>query len=103
MKKIKEFKVVPYLPERLNALFKIANNLWWVWNFEAIDLFRRIDVDLWRNCEHNPIKFLGSISQRKLDILAESESFIAHMNRVEYELERHLARTTWHDENRESF
>jgi len=99
MKKIREFKVVPYLPERLKPLMKIANNLWWVWNFEAIDLFRRIDVDLWREVGHNPINFLGALSQKALDRAAESESFVAHMHRVENELERHMTRISWYDQN----
>lgn len=100
MKKIKEFKIVPYLPEKLKPLLKIAYNLWWVWNFEAIDLFRRLDVDVWREVGHNPISFLGTLSQKALDEAAESESFIAHMNRVEAELDRHMTRTSWYDENK---
>jgi len=99
MKKIREFKVVPYLPERLKPLMKIANNLWWVWNFEAIDLFRRIDVDLWREVGHNPVNFLGALSQGALDRAAQSESFVAHMHRVESELERHMTRISWYDQN----
>lgn len=102
MKKIREFKVVPYLPERLKPLMKIANNLWWVWNFEAIDLFRRIDVDLWREIGHNPVNFLGTLSQSALDRAAESESFVAHMHRVENELERHMTRVSWYDQNSEN-
>lgn len=99
MARIKKFKVVPYLPEKLKPLLKIANNMWWVWNFEAIELFRRLDVDLWGETDHNPIKLLGEISQKKLDETAETESFIAHMKRVEEELEWHLNRKSWFDEN----
>ena len=76
MKKIREFRVVPYLPVKIKPLLKIAYNLWWVWDYEAIDLFRRLDVDLWRETEHNPVKFLGLIPQVVLDHAAESESFI---------------------------
>ncbi|HPD78178.1 MAG TPA: alpha-glucan family phosphorylase [Spirochaetota bacterium] len=100
MKKIQEFKVVPYLPDKLKPLLKIAENLWWVWNFEAIDLFRRIDVDLWRELGHNPINFLGSLPQKALDAAAASESFISHMHRVEAELDRHLSRITWYEQNK---
>ncbi len=99
MKKIREFKVVPYLPDKLKPLMKIAENLWWVWNFEAIDLFRRIDVDQWRDSGHNPISFLGSLPQKALDAAANSESFVAHMQRVEAELDRHMTRPTWYDQN----
>ncbi len=75
MAKIKKFNVIPYLPENLKPLLKIANNLWWVWNFEAIELFRRLDVDLWTHVDHNPVMLLGAVSQRTLDEASESESF----------------------------
>jgi len=99
MAKIKTFRVIPYLPEKLNRLMDIANNMWWVWNFEAIELFRRLDIELWKAVEHNPHKLLGSIAQNKLDEAAESESFIAHMERVLTELNRHLTRKSWFEEN----
>lgn len=100
---IKIFKVTPNLPEKLKPLLTIANNLWWVWNFEAIELFRRLDLKLWREVGHNPIKMLGSISQSALDEAAASESFLAHMEKVEQELYWHLTRKTWHDENQKGF
>ncbi len=103
MPHIEKFHVVPYLPEKLKPLMKIAKNLWWVWNFEAIELFRRVDVDLWRECEHNPIKLLGAVSQMQLDEAAESESFLAHMERVEKELDRHLSLKSWYEENMSGF
>ncbi len=103
MAKINKFRVVPYLPEKLKPLLRIANNMLWVWNFEAIELFRRLDVDLWREVHHNPIELLGSISQGELDRAAESESFLAHMERVEKELDWHLSRKSWFDENKEGY
>ncbi len=103
MANIEKFNVVPYLPEKLQPLMKIAFNLWWVWNFEAIELFRRLDVDLWRELEHNPIKLLGTLSQRQLDEAAESESFLAHMERVEKEMDRHLSLKSWYDEDMSTY
>ncbi len=100
---VKKFKVVPNLPEKLKPLLDIASNMWWVWNFEAIELFRRLDVDLWRVVSHNPMKMLGSISQGLLDEAASSESFIAHMEKVQQELEWHMTRKTWYDEHQKGF
>ena len=95
MAHIHKFRVVPYLPEKLKPLMKIANNMWWVWNFEAIELFRRIDVEIWRDVGHNPVKLLGSVSQKTLEDAAESDSFLAHMERVEKELDLHMTRKSW--------
>jgi starch phosphorylase len=103
MASVKKFKVVPNLPEKIRPLLAIANNLWWIWNFEAIELFRRLDVDLWQEVGHNPVKMLGSISQGLLDEAASSESFIAHMKKVEQELEWHLTRKTWYDDHTQGF
>ncbi|MFH0975101.1 MAG: alpha-glucan family phosphorylase [Spirochaetota bacterium] len=100
MAKIKKFRVFPYLPEALKPLLKIAQNLSWIWNFEAIELFRRLDVDIWREVRHNPIALLGSLSQQTMDEAASSESFIAHMKRVEDELNWQLTKKTWFEENR---
>ncbi|TAL35686.1 MAG: glycosyltransferase family 1 protein [Spirochaetes bacterium] len=99
MARIRKFRVIPYLPEKLKPLAKITHNLWWAWNFEAIELFRRLDVEAWRESDHNPIALMGMLSQDELDAAAESESFIAHMQRVEEELDWHMTKKSWFEEN----
>ncbi|NLT74442.1 MAG: glycosyltransferase family 1 protein [Chloroflexi bacterium] len=74
--------VVPSLPPRLKPLLEIANNLWWSWNRDAVDLFRRLDADLFEELRHNPVAMLGRISQARLDDLREDEGFLSHMDRV---------------------
>ncbi|MBP7583130.1 MAG: alpha-glucan family phosphorylase [Spirochaetes bacterium] len=98
MPKIQRFRVLPSIPEELKPLMKIAKNMWWVWNFEAIELFRRLDLELWRELGHNPVAFLGAVSQPKLKEAVESESFMAHMKKVEEELDWHLSKKSWFDE-----
>jgi glycogen phosphorylase len=100
---VKKFKVVPNLPDKLAPLLTIASNMWWVWNFEAIELFRRLNVELWSEVKHNPVKMLGSISQTDLEEAASSESFLAHMEKVQQELEWHMTRKTWYDEHQKDF
>ncbi len=92
---IKTIKVKPSIPERLKSLYKIANNIWWIWNPKAIDLFRGIDLDLWAKFNHNPVQILGSVSQERLKDLAESESFCSNLDLVEVELDWHLFQPTW--------
>ncbi|MGD2206383.1 MAG: DUF3417 domain-containing protein, partial [Anaerolineae bacterium] len=53
------FRVVPSLPAELERLRELACNLWWSWNHEAIELFRRLDRDLWESTGHNPVLMLG--------------------------------------------
>ena len=55
--------MLPHLPPRLQALQKLAYNMWWCWNHDAVALFRRIDADLFEAVEHSPVKLLGAIEQ----------------------------------------
>ncbi len=91
MKPIGVFAVVPALPSQLEPLRKIAYNLRWAWDHEAIELFRRLDSDLWESSGHNPVRMLGMISQSRLETAAADESFVAHMERVSRELDSYLA------------
>ena len=97
MKKLHTFTVIAHLPDRLQPLLEIAHNLWWVWNPEAVDLFRRMDQDLWSSTYHNPVKMLGSINQERLRELETDEVFLAHMDRVAQALGKYLAMPTWAD------
>ena len=46
------------LPEELKCLDEIAHNMWWVWNCEARDLFRELDVEIYHDVRHNPVMLL---------------------------------------------
>jgi len=82
MKPIRTFSVVPGLPAPIEGLRLVAYNLRWAWNHEAIELFRRLDSDLWESSGHNPVLMLGTIDQRKLDAAAVDDAFLAHLERV---------------------
>lgn len=49
------------LPQQLEPLNEIATNLWWVWNHEGAKLFGKIDKQLWKSTEGNPV--LVSVTQ----------------------------------------
>jgi starch phosphorylase len=93
--KIQSFRVTPYLPEPLRPLMEIAHNLWWTWNYEAVDLFTRLDRDLWEQCHHNPIVMLGSIGQEKLDRAANDRSYLHLVRTVHNQLLEHLQHRGW--------
>ena len=75
MQKVRSFTVLPSLPESLKDLKSIASNMFWSWNADFADLFRRIDPNLWEACNHNPVKLLGTVAQARLDDLADNEGF----------------------------
>jgi glycogen phosphorylase len=95
---IRTFTVLPHLPERLQALQKIAYNMWWCWNHEAVFLFRRIDDDLFDLVENSPVKLLGAIDQSRLEALQNDDGFLAHMDRVEEALNSYMTSPTWFQE-----
>ena len=82
MKNLQTYQVYPYLPESLRFLEILSRNYWWSWNYDAVDLFRRIDRSLWKKAQGNPIIFATLIAQDRLDHLAQDNSFLAHMERV---------------------
>ena len=96
------FNVKPSLPENLEPLREIATNLYWTWNYEAFELFRRLDRKLWEETKHNPVLMLGKVSQERLKEVAQDDGFIAHMNRVYLQLEVYLNEVTWYQRNYET-
>jgi starch phosphorylase len=93
---IRTFTVLPLLPERLQALHKLAYNLWWCWNHEATALFRRIDADAFEALGHSPVKLLGALDLTRLEQLQHDDGFLAHMDRVEEAFDNYLSAPTWY-------
>jgi starch phosphorylase len=90
------FDVRPSVPASLTALEKLAFNLLWCWDRDAIDLFRRLDEDLWDSTFHNPVLMLGRMSQQSFSRLLEDEAFMDHLNQVTERFEQYLANErTW--------
>ena len=67
-KPIKTIDVTPNIPEKLKPLQVLSNNLWFTWNHEVEELFRRMNPDLWDETNKNPVAFLGRLPQPDLDI-----------------------------------
>lgn len=100
MRPIRTFNIVPSLPPRLEALRKLANNLQWDWDVDTIELFRRLDPDLWESSHYNPVLMLGTISQQRLQEVAEDEGFLAQTDRALQRMEDYLRERTWYHKNR---
>jgi len=88
---IKTIDVKPRIPKVLNALFDLSDNLWFVWNYEGSELFRRMNPDLWEDTRRNPVEFLYRLQEQELRTLAQDEGFIAHLERVKQEFQRYVS------------
>jgi glycogen phosphorylase len=97
MPKVRSFRVLPSLPESLKQLRNLASNMYWSWNTEFVELFRRIDPVLWQECDHNPVKLLGSVSQARLEDLAANEGFLYQLNCAVEKFGVELNAPSWFD------
>ncbi len=82
MKLIGKVSVFPKLPDRIARLHELAYNLWWSWETEAQALYASIDAEMWDKTNHNPVKFLRSVNQERLNAAAEESTFLAAYDQV---------------------
>lgn len=96
MQPLRSFTISPRLPENLQLLKKIAYNLFWSWDHDAQDMFRRLDREMWEETDHNPVKMLGQVRQERLEAMSEDDGYLAHVNRVAERLENYLKEPAWY-------
>ena len=77
MKTIGQVAVYPMPGPQIARLTELAHNLWWSWHPAAQDLYEAVDPDLWQQVNHNPVKFLRRVGQRKLDRVAADPNYLA--------------------------
>ncbi len=96
---VREFTVLPTIPKSLERLRTLATNLWWTWNPDAQDLFRRLDPGLWVQLEQNPVHLLHSVDQGRLKHASEDPAFLAHLDHVMEAFEQEMSEKTWFELN----
>ncbi len=74
--------VRPQLPQRLQRLDELANDLWYSWNRATRTLFARLNPTLWVAVGHSPKNFLRSIDQKHLERAADDPVFLNAFHRV---------------------
>jgi glycogen phosphorylase len=74
------------VPRRLERLPELAHNLFWTWQVEARELFKRLDPELWEATHHNPVRLLRETTN--LEAAAEDAEFVEAYNRSLRDLER---------------
>ncbi len=93
--KVRHFHVHAKIPEALRPLQELAMNLWFSWNWEAVQLFIRLDPLLWAKSYQNPVLMLGSLPQADLEAAARDESFVANVNAVHGEFRKYMSAPSW--------
>ncbi|MGD9078013.1 MAG: alpha-glucan family phosphorylase, partial [Desulfobacterales bacterium] len=90
MKNFQTFQVIPSIPKPLQFIETLSRNMWWCWNKDAIELFRRMDPPLWVEAGRNPIFFLSKIEQRRFEKLAKDKGFLAHLKGVQEQFQNRV-------------
>jgi glycogen phosphorylase/synthase len=88
----KDIYVQSDVPERMAALKELAYNLWWAWNIEAENLFRRMDPSLWDQVYHNPKLLLEKVDYKRLLVLEEDDDFLSELDRVHKVFREYMSR-----------
>ncbi len=89
----------PHLPERLSSLGDLAYNLWWSWNSDAREVFRRLDRMLWRVTQHNPVRMLQQMEPEALEKAARNAQFLDLYDSLMARYDEYMNSTrTWYTE-----
>jgi starch phosphorylase len=88
------------LPDSLNGLAVLALDMRWSWNHAADNLWKEIDPELW-HATGNPWFILESVSQSRLDILAQNRDFLKKLELQLAKRETALRQPAWFQQNYE--
>ena len=84
------------LPDRIHRLGELAGDLWWSWNPDARNVFRRLDYPLWRLTAHNPVKMLALVPGESVAKSIASASWLALYDSAVAGLDAaHQSESTW--------
>jgi starch phosphorylase len=70
------------LPDRIHGLEDLAYNLWWSWHPQARELFRSLNLQAWRESNHNPVRLLSILTEDMFSKVLEDRDFLAHYDAV---------------------
>jgi len=78
---------------RQQRLEELAYNLKWSWDYRARLLFKRLDPDVWKNTQHNPVKLLHTIDTSRLTAAARDPDFLREYDLTMKGLDRAMRRS----------
>ena len=78
----KELIVRSRLPEQLKCLDELAHNMWWVWNYEAQDLWKSLDEQLFEEVKHNPVLLLERLSYDRKEAIVKDPAIMSRVKSV---------------------
>lgn len=97
MKVFGRMTVFPIMPSRISRLYELAYNLWWSWHPEALALYRELDLVLWEEVGHNPVRFLSAVEPQRLEQAANDPAYLEQYESVfnDFDHYMHPGTVTW--------
>jgi starch phosphorylase len=84
----------------VDALHRLAGNLWWSWQRDIRAIFRSLDPKLWRRVHHNPVAMLSRMSRDDVSRRVHDLEIQTRIHQAERRLQEYLAAgITWGSEN----
>ena len=78
----KEVTIKSTLPAELKCLDELAHNMWWAWNYEARDMWKSLDKDLYEEVGHNPVMLLDRLSYERKEAIVKDKAIMERVKAV---------------------
>lgn len=86
----KEITVKSKLPEELKCLDELAHNMWWAWNYEARNLWKSLDEELYEKVGHNPVMLLDSLSYERKEAIVKDRAIMKEVKDVYKQFRKYM-------------
>lgn len=78
----KEVNVKSTLPSELKCLDELAHNMWWAWNYEARNMWKSLDSDLYEEVGHNPVMLLDRLIYERKEAIVKDKAIMESVKQV---------------------
>ena len=85
-----EVTVKSRIPEKLKMLEELSHNLWFSWNYEALELFRDFDPELWKKVGNNPVALLEAMSYEKMEEISNDPALMKRIEKVYSDFRKYM-------------
>ena len=78
----KNLTIKSRLPEQLKCLDELAHNMWWAWTYEARNLFKSLDEELYEKVGHNPVLLLNRLGYDRKEAIVNDKAIMKNVKEV---------------------
>lgn len=86
----KEITVKSKLPEELKCLDELAHNMWWAWNYEARNMWKSLDEELYEKVGHNPVMLLDRLSYERKEAIVKDRAIMKEVKDVYKQFRKYM-------------